>query len=199
MRRALAPYRVSVRDDGGHDVVAGEEGSLWVSGPTLPLGYLDGPSRTRPAPTASGGWLCTGDRAVVDDLRGRNDDMELVGGICVAPGEVEAVLGRHPAVTEAAVAGVVVGGASHLGAFVVPAPAAGPPATVAAQLLALARAELAPFKVPRSVTFVDALRRTPTGKLRRFVLRTGAWASDPPGSPDPPPGTGRSGRRRARS
>jgi acyl-coenzyme A synthetase/AMP-(fatty) acid ligase len=149
--RALPPYRVRVRD-----------GVLWVAGPTLPIGH-------------AGEWLCTGDRAVVDEdgfvhLRGRVDDVEQVGGISVSPLEIEAVLSRHPAVTEVAVAGVVdVDGASRLEAFVVAAP--GTTAGLEAELVALARAELAPFKVPRAVHFVDALPRTPTGKLRRFVLR----------------------------
>ncbi|HJV08985.1 MAG TPA: AMP-binding protein, partial [Acidimicrobiales bacterium] len=148
--RALPPYRVEVRD-----------GVLWVAGPTLPLDH-------------AGEWLCTGDRAVVDGdgflhLQGRVDDVEQVGGISVSPLEIEAVLCRHPAVTEVAVAGVVdAEGASRLEAFVV---AGGPPGDLEAELIALARAELAPFKVPRAVHLVDALPRTPTGKLRRFVLR----------------------------
>jgi fatty acid CoA ligase FadD22 len=105
--------------------------------------------------------------------------VELVGGICVSPLEVEAVLSRHPAVTEVAVAAVVgADSASRLQAFVVPAPGAPSGDVVRAELLALARAELAPFKVPRSVAFVDALPRTPTGKLRRFVLRQGGWAGE---------------------
>lgn len=166
--RALPPYRVAVRDDSSGDLPAGEEGDLWVAGPTLPLG--------------SGEWLRTGDRALVDaqgfvHLRGRSDDMEMVGGISVSPLEVEAVLGRHPAVTEVAVAGVVgPDGASQLQAFVVAAPGT---EQFEAELLALARAELAPFKVPRAVTVVDALPRTPTGKLRRFVLRSGSWGTQP--------------------
>ena len=148
--RGLPPYRVQVRD-----------GVLWVAGPTLPLGH-------------TGEWLCTGDRALVDDdgfvhLQGRIDDIEQVGGISVSPLEIEAVLSRHPAVTEVAVASVVdAEGASRLEAFVVAAPGA---VDLEAELLTMARAELAPFKVPRAVTFVDALPRTPTGKLRRFVLR----------------------------
>ncbi|MDQ4090339.1 MAG: AMP-binding protein [Actinomycetota bacterium] len=147
--RALPPYRVRVRD-----------GVLWVAGPTLPLGH-------------AGEWLCTGDRAVVDEdgflhLRGRVDDVEQVGGISVSPLEIEAVLSRHPAVTEVAVAGVVDDqGASRLEAFVVAAPTD----ALESELIALARTELAPFKVPRAVHFVDALPRTATGKLRRFVLR----------------------------
>jgi fatty acid CoA ligase FadD22 len=99
-----------------------------------------------------------------------------VGGTSVSPLEIEAVLVRHPAVTDVAGAAVMgADGASRLGAFVVPVPGAAPPDSVADELVALARAELAPFKVPRSVTFVDALPRTPTGKPRRFVLRAGGW------------------------
>jgi len=161
--RALPPYRVAVRDDSGRDVPPGEVGALWVAGPTLPLG--------------SGAWLCTGDRASVDAegflrLQGRTDDMEMVGGISVSPMEIEAVLVRHPAVTEVAVAGVVgPDGASRLEAFVVAGPGAPPAGVLEAELVTMAREELAPFKVPRSVVLVDALPRTPTGKLRRFVLR----------------------------
>lgn len=174
--RVLRPYRVAVRDDSGRDVPAGEVGALWVAGPTLPLG--------------SGEWLCTGDRAVLDGegfvhLRGRSDDTEMVGGISVSPLEVEAVLSRHPSVTEVAVAGVVApDGASQLRAFVVAVPGAdgAQMEVLEAELIALARAELAPFKVPRSVTVVEALPRTPTGKLRRFVLRSGAWAAQAPAS-----------------
>ena len=177
--RALPPYRVAVRGDDGRALPPGEVGTLWVSGPTLLLEYLGHPAAT--AAAKRGEWLCTGDRAMVDGdgfvrLRGRCDDMELVGGITVSPLEIEAVLSRHSAVTEVAVAAVVgEDGASRLRAFVVPSPEAGDRELVAAELVGMARAELAPFKVPRSVVFVDALPRTPTGKLRRFVLRAGVW------------------------
>lgn len=163
--RVLPPYRISVRDPLGRPLPRGEVGALWVAGPTLPLGWLEE-------------WLPTGDFAVLDadfylHMRGRSDDVELVGGISVSPLEVEAVLCRHPSVTEVAVAGVVgEDGGSLLRAFVV-ATAGAAGAGMEAELLALARAELAPFKVPRSVTFVESLPRTPTGKLRRFVLRAG--------------------------
>lgn len=175
--RPLPPYRVSVRDDGGRDVPPGQVGALWVAGPTLPLGY-------------DGDWLCTGDRALLDGdgflhLRGRFDDVELVGGISVPPLEIEALLSRHPAVTELAVAGVVgPDGASRLLAFVVAGAGAPPADVLEAELLDLARAELAPFKVPRSVVLVDSLPRTPTGKLRRFVLRSGRWGQPASGPKD---------------
>ena len=179
--RALPPYRVRVRDDQGAELGPGQVGGLWVAGPTLLLGYLGQPSP--PAGSRDGDWLCTGDRAELDGggflhLRGRADDVELVGGISVSPVEIEAVLSRHPAVTEMAVAGVVgPDGASRLEAFVVAGPGAPPHDVVEAELMALARGELAPYKVPRSVVFVEALPRTPTGKLRRFVLRTGTWGA----------------------
>jgi acyl-coenzyme A synthetase/AMP-(fatty) acid ligase len=184
--RALPPYRVSVRDDRGNPLPRGQVGALWVAGPTLPLGYL---GRTPvSAARRPGRWLSTGDFAVLDadyflHMRGRSDDVELVGGISVSPVDIEAVLSRHPAVTEVAVAGVVgPDGASRLRAFVVAAPGTAH-AETEAELLAMARAELAPFKVPRSVSFVEALPRTPTGKLRRFVLRTGGWRQPPATSP----------------
>ncbi len=183
---ALPPYRVTVRDHDLRSLPPGEVGALWVAGPTLPLGYLG-----RPAAPTEDEWLATGDRAMLDadgflHLRGRADDVELVGGISVTPLEIEAVLSRHPAVTEVAVAGVVgADGASRLEAFVVAGPGTESAEALEAELLATARAQLAPFKVPRRVTLVDALPRTPTGKLRRFVLRSGAWP-ERPGDRQPP-------------
>lgn len=177
--RCLAPYRVAVRDDAGRDLPAGTVGALWVRGPTVLVEYLGRPAETTAA--FDGDWLRTGDLASVDrdgfvHLKGRADDMEMVGGISVAPREIEDLLSGHPAVTEVAVAGVRDGdGASRLRAFVVTHRAATDTDAMAAELLSLARDRLAPYKVPRSVTVVDALPRTPTGKLRRFMLRSGAF------------------------
>jgi fatty-acyl-CoA synthase/benzoate-CoA ligase/fatty acid CoA ligase FadD22 len=100
--------------------------------------------------------------------------MEMVGGITVSPLEVEAVLRAHPAVKEVAVAALTdERGFSRLRAFVVPA---GPVrAGLETELIELARARLAAFKVPRSVSFVPSLPRTSTGKLRRHLVRQGAW------------------------
>lgn len=178
--RPLPPYEVTVRDSADRDLPAGEIGTLWVRGPTVMLEYLGRPEAT--ARVRRGAWLCTGDRASLDAegflrLHGRADDIEIVAGICLTPQEVEEVLARHPALTEVAVAGVRhPSGASRLEAFAVLSPGAVPD-VVAAELVAMTRARLAPYKVPRAVHFVDALPRTPTGKLRRFVLRAGGDAS----------------------
>ncbi|MDQ6781857.1 MAG: AMP-binding protein, partial [Actinomycetota bacterium] len=175
--RPLEPYQVAVRDGLGRPSEPDALGTLWVQGPTVLIDYL-GQAGTAVA-GRDGEWLCTGDRAVVDadgfvSLRGRIDDIELVGGINVAPSEVELVLSANPGVMEVAVAGVQDGaGGSHLEAFVVAAPGAG--ADLGAELVDAARDNLARHLVPRAVHLVDDLPRTPTGKLRRFVLRSGEW------------------------
>ncbi|MDQ0832978.1 fatty acid CoA ligase FadD22 [Streptomyces achromogenes] len=175
--RPVPGFEVELRDRAGRPVPDGAEGEMWVRGPTLTSGYLNRPEET--ARTLVGGWLATHDRARREpdgSFRhlGRTDDMEMVGGITVSPLEVEAVLRTRPAVREVAVAAVTDGrGSSRLRAFVVPA---GPVAAgLEDDLLALAREHLAAFKVPRSVSFVTSLPRTATGKLRRHLIRQGAW------------------------
>jgi acyl-coenzyme A synthetase/AMP-(fatty) acid ligase len=183
--RVLAPYEVSVRDDDGRERPPGAVGMLWVRGPTVLLEYLGQPEATAAALRA--GWLRTGDLASVDDdgfvsHHGRADDMEMVGGISVAPQEIEELLSLHAAVSEVAVAAVDDGhGASRLQAYVVPAAGVIPDEKLGAELADLARGRLAAYKVPRTVTFVEGLPRTATGKLRRFVLRSGAaWTLTTP-------------------
>ncbi|GAA2014492.1 hypothetical protein GCM10009799_48490 [Nocardiopsis rhodophaea] len=175
--KALPGFRVELRDTAGQPITAPSvEGELWVTGPTLLMGYLHQPERS--AEVVRNGWLRTGDRAEFDEdgnvlHAGRMDDMEMVGGITISPLEVEQVLDEHPAVRESAVTAVPdEHGATKLRAFVVARPTTDH-ATVEQELLDTARRRLAPFKVPRSVRIVSALPRTATGKLQRFILRTG--------------------------
>lgn len=172
-------FELELRDRDGRPVPAGTEGELWVRGPTLLREYLNRPEQT--ARSLVDGWLATRDLACRQPdgtyvHRGRADDLEMVGGITVAPLEIERVLERHPQVGEVAVAAVRDGtGATKLRAFVVPAGAPPDAAGLEEDLLGLARAHLAAFKVPRTVRLVPALPRTPTGKLRRHIVRTGSW------------------------
>ncbi len=172
----LPGYEISVRDAQGEDLPPGSVGSLWVRGPTLMTGYHGRPEETERV--LVGGWLHTGDRAYVDDdgfvhHKGRADDIEMVGGISVSPVEVETVLASHPHVGEVAVAAVPDHlGATRLRAFVVPGAGVSGSEALEAEIILLARRHLAPYKVPRSVQFVDELPRTSTGKLRRHVLRS---------------------------
>ncbi|MGY1498106.1 benzoate-CoA ligase family protein [Streptomyces sp. QTS52] len=178
--RPVPGFEVELRDRAGlplSDADEGAEGELWVRGPTVTSGYLNRPEET--ARSLVGGWLATRDRAVREPdgsyrHLGRADDLEMVGGITVSPLEVEAVLRTHPAVREVAVAALTdERGFSRLRAFVVPAGQVR--AGLETELIELARARLAAFKVPRSVSFVPSLPRTPTGKLRRHLVRQGAW------------------------
>ncbi|MFF7389124.1 benzoate-CoA ligase family protein [Streptomyces scabiei] len=175
--RPVPGFEVELRDRAGKPVPDGETGELWVRGPTVTPGYLNRPEET--ARTLVGGWLATRDRAVREPdgtfrHLGRADDMEMVGGITVSPLEVETLLRTHPGVRDVAVAAVTdERGASRLRAFVVPVPPIG--VGLEAELICMARDRLAAFKVPRSVSFVPTLPRTATGKLRRHLVRQGAW------------------------
>jgi benzoate-CoA ligase family protein len=106
--RPVPGYDLELRDDGGGPVADGEEGSLWVRGPTACAAYWN--DRERSLATFHGPWTRTGDRYVRDaagrwTYSGRADDMLKVGGIWVSPFEVESALSSHPAVLEAAVVG----------------------------------------------------------------------------------------------
>ncbi|MFE7841839.1 benzoate-CoA ligase family protein [Streptomyces sp. NPDC057474] len=175
--RPVPGFEVELRDRAGAQVADGEAGELWVRGPTVTPGYLNRPEETERA--LVGGWLNTRDRAVREPdgtyrHLGRADDMEMVGGITVSPLEVEALLRTHPGVRDVAVTAVTdERGASKLRAFVIPVPPIG--VGLEAELICLARDRLAAFKVPRSVSFVPTLPRTATGKLRRHLVRQGAW------------------------
>ena len=171
---AIPGFRLQLRNDAGEPVPDGDTGELWVTGPTLATGYLNRPGAT--AGAFRDGWFNTHDLVRHNQdgtytCLGRGDDMEIVGGINVSPHEIEDTLHEHDGVREVAVVAVRDDlGASRLAAFVVPAPGTDT-AVLPKQLATLARDRLAAFKVPKSVRMVTELPRTPSGKLRRFVLR----------------------------
>jgi fatty acid CoA ligase FadD22 len=178
--RPVPGYDVELRDSNGAVVIQDcAEGELWVRGPTVTPGYLDLPVETER--TLVDGWLATRDLAHRNadgtyQHLGRADDMEMVGGITVSPYEIEHVLRQHPAVKEVAVAAVPDDrGATRLHAFVIPSAPHEKDDGLADDLTALAGTRLAPFKVPRVVHLVTSLPRTPTGKLRRHLVRKGGW------------------------
>jgi benzoate-CoA ligase family protein len=170
--RPVPGYELELRGDDGRPVADGEEGSLWVRGPTACTGYWN--DRERSLATFHGPWTRTGDRYVRDregrwTYSGRADDMLKVGGIWVSPFEVESALSSHPAVLEAAVVGHEdADGLTKPKAFVVLA--AGASATPD-ELKAHVKAKLAPFKYPRWIELVSELPKTATGKIQRFKLR----------------------------
>jgi benzoate-CoA ligase family protein len=171
----VAGFEVRLVDDGGRPVRSGETGTLQVKGETAALAYLHQYQRSRA--TFLGEWATTGDRFRVDDdgyyhYVGRSDDMLKVGGIWVSPVEIEHTLTAHEAVLECA----VIGSPDQSGlikpkAIVVLRAGATPSDAMARDLIAYCARELAPFKRPRWVEFVDALPRTATGKIQRSKLR----------------------------
>jgi benzoate-CoA ligase len=173
--RPVPGYTVRLVDENGREVASGEEGEMHVSGPSAATCYWNNPDRTRD--TFLGEWLRTGDKfrqTPEGDFIycGRRDEMLKVGGIWVSPLEVEAALLAHHSVFEAAVVGVAdeVGLVKPL-AFVVPKPGVAPASELAAALQEFVKARLAPYKYPRWIQFVEALPKTATGKIQRFVLK----------------------------
>jgi benzoate-CoA ligase len=169
--RALDGYEIQALDRDGEPVAEGERGELWVKGPTTFAGYWRRPELTERA--YRGPWMRTGDVVRIVDGRvyheGRLDDLVKLGGIWVAPSEIEDVVRGHPDVKDAAVVAIDDGsGVPVLKAFVV---SERDGKELSKELLRLCRSRLATFKIPQSFTAVDELPRTPSGKLRRFVLR----------------------------
>lgn len=163
---------VSVRDDGGRAVGAGEMGEVWVRGPQVMVGYWGRPEETRNTLTPDG-WLQTGDIGVIDSdgfvkLLDRKKDMIIVSGFKVFPNEVEDVVAQHPGVLEAAAIGVPdprSGQAVKL--FVVRRD----PALDEAALRRYCQGNLTAYKVPRVIEFRDALPKSNIGKILRKELK----------------------------
>lgn len=171
--RAVEGVEVAVVAPDGSPVPAGEPGEVVVRGYNVTPGYWEDPEGTAAAIDA-GGWLHTGDVGVLDadgNLRitDRLKDMFIVGGFNAYPAEIEQVLVRHAAVSEAAVVGVPDERMGEVGrAFVVPRSGA---AVSPEELVAWCKERLAGYKVPRSVVLVDALPRNATGKVDKKQLR----------------------------
>jgi len=168
-------YDLELRNEDGHPVADGEEGSLWVRGPTSCVGYWN--QREKSLATFHGPWTRTGDRYVRDvdgyyTYSGRADDMLKVGGIWVSPFEVESAISAHPAVLEAGVVGHEDDeGLVKPKAFVVLKDATQRSPELAKELQELVKQTLALYKYPRWIEFVTELPKTATGKIQRFKLR----------------------------
>ncbi|UUV29031.1 benzoate-CoA ligase family protein [Amycolatopsis roodepoortensis] len=171
--KVVPGYRARVVDDGGKALPDGEVGVLEVSGEPVALGYYRSPEKsaaTFPAEhTVRSGDLFTRDEDGYFHYRGRADDLLKVGGVWVAPVEIENCLATHPAVEACAVVGYEDGGLTRSRAYVVVSDP-----VEAAELQRYVRERLAPYKYPRDIRFVDALPETPSGKVDRGRLRDAA-------------------------
>ena len=164
-------YQAQVVDENGKELPDNEVGRLWIRGGTAALMYWQDDKKSRA--TFAGDLVMSGDLAERDSegyfwYRGRADDLLKVGGIWVAPAEIERCLAAHPDVAECAVVGTEQNGLTRSSAYVV----LNPGAVLSAEALqAFMRERLAPHKVPRDVHFVAALPKTGSGKIDRRALR----------------------------
>lgn len=165
--------QVRVVDAEGGDCPVGEIGELWLRGESVMRGYWRNPEATAAA-FAPDGWFRTGDLARYDEdgffwIVGRLKDMFISGGENVYPAEIELALSAYPGLRDYAVIGVpdpVWGEVGRL--FVVLEDAADfEPDGVLTYL----RGRLAAYKVPKQVSVIEALPRTPTGKVQTQALR----------------------------
>jgi fatty-acyl-CoA synthase len=159
---------VRILDDQGDELPAGEIGRIFVGNATAFEGYTGGGTKE-----VVDGLMSTGDVGHLDAagrlfVDGRDDEMIVSGGENVFPREVEELLARHPAIADAAALGVPdPQWGQRLRAFVV---ARGGESVSADDVKAYVRDNLARYKVPRDVVFVDELPRNPTGKVLKREL-----------------------------
>jgi long-chain acyl-CoA synthetase len=161
-------------DELGADVSSGDVGEIVIRGHNVMKGYWRNPEATLDA-ISGDGWFRSGDLAVMDDdgyffIVDRKKDMIIRGGYNVYPREIEEVLYSHPCVREAAVVGVP---HDELGEEVAAAVALEPGAQMTEdELREWVKAQVAAYKYPRVVWFLDELPKTATGKiLKRELVR----------------------------
>jgi 2-aminobenzoate-CoA ligase len=171
--KAVPGYEATIFDADAKPLAEGE-GRLAIKGPTG-CRYLDD---ERQRNYVENGWNVTGD-TYRKDAEGyywylaRSDDMIVSSGYNIGAPEVENALLAHPAVAECAVIGVRCSERGQkVKAFIVLADFAEPSAELKDKLQSFVKDQIAPYKYPREIEFVDALPKTATGKLRRSELRT---------------------------
>jgi acyl-CoA synthetase (AMP-forming)/AMP-acid ligase II len=162
-----------VDPESGVDLGVGEDGELWIRGPNVMKGYLNNPSATA-ATIDTDGWLHTGDIGHVDDdgywhIVDRVKELIKVKGFQVPPAELEALLISHPAVADVAVIGIPDEEAGERPkAFIVLKPGA---EATASELQEFVAEHVAHYKRLGEVAFVDAIPKSPSGKILRRLLR----------------------------
>jgi acetyl-CoA synthetase len=178
---AAPGYRVVVLQDRGGEAAPGVQGELAIDLQASPLywfrGYFRDPDRTAERFRQGARYYLTGDTARLDEagllhFASRGDDVITSSGYRIGPFEIESALMAHPAVAEVAVIGTpdeLRGEA--VTAFVVTAPGAEDTPELVGELQSFVKSRLAAHLYPRRVVFADVLPRTPSGKIKRGVLR----------------------------
>ncbi|RKP58480.1 AMP-binding protein [Pararobbsia silviterrae] len=156
----------------GDTVPVGVKGELWTRGYSVMVGYWDDDDKTREA--IVDGWMRTGDLATLDEdgycnIVGRVKDMLIRGGENVYPREIEEFLFQHPDVQSVQVFGVPDAKyGEEICAWIVPKPGR---TLTDVDIRQFCEGQIAHFKIPRYIRFVDAIPMTVTGKAQKFVMR----------------------------
>lgn len=164
---------VKIVDSYGRIVPRGVTGELLTRGYCVMLGYWGDEEKTKEAIDANG-WMHTGDLATIDDngfaaIVGRSKDMVIRGGENIYPREVEEFLYRHPKILDVQCVGVPdIKYGEELCACIILRPGV---AADAAEIRDFCKDQIAHYKVPRHVMFVDNFPMTVTGKIQKFALR----------------------------
>ena len=170
--KAIPGVELKVVNESGDEVLPGETGEIIARGDNVMLGYWGQPEET--ASVLRDGWLYTGDLATVDEegfiyIKSRKSELIKSGAHRISPKEIEEVISEFDNVAEVAVVGQpdqILG--ERIAAFVVPRDRVG---INKKGLLRHCRKNLAGFKVPHRVFFVDSLPKTSSGKVKKFLLR----------------------------
>ncbi|MEO8558658.1 MAG: AMP-binding protein, partial [Rhodospirillales bacterium] len=168
--------RLEVMDDDGELLPRGERGEVVVRGGLVMKGYYNNPEAT--AEASKFGWHHTGDVGVIDEdgfvyIVDRKKDMIISGGFNIYPSEIEQVLWSHPAVQDCAVIGVPDEKWGEAVKAVIELKLG--QQVAAEELLVLCRQKLGGMKTPKTVEFIDALPRSPVGKVLKKDLRARYW------------------------
>lgn len=174
--RPFPGVEIKIVDGQNRNLPPMRSGEICIKSPSNMQGYWKNTSAT--AQTLIDGWIYTGDVGYMDQegyvyVCDRIKDMIIYAGENLFPAEIEAVLSEHEAVAEVAVIGVPdQKWGEVVKAFVVPRQGG---EIKQRELIDFARSRIADFKVPKSITFVDALPRNPSGKVLKRVLRAPFW------------------------
>ncbi len=163
---------VSIRDDRGGELPADVEGDIWLAGPNIMLGYFNAPELT--AESLRDGWLITGDVGYLDEegylfITDRKKDIIKCAGERISAREIENVIEAHPGVVEVAVIGL------HdpiLGESVCAVLVSKGPTVKETDLRTWCNERLSYHRVPRTYRFVEELPKTPSGKIKKQMLRS---------------------------
>jgi acyl-CoA synthetase (AMP-forming)/AMP-acid ligase II len=171
--RPLPQMGIRVVDDSGKDCPPGTPGEILTYGPSVTIGYYNNPEANARS-FSPDGWFVTGDIGILDEkgylkIVDRKKELIIRGGANIYPREIEEVLYQHPKVLEAAAVGVP---DPRLGERVCACVVQRPGESLTLdELVAFVRDKIATYKLPEFLYLLDALPRTPTGKVQKGALR----------------------------